>query len=274
MTAPLFPTIVFPGAKGRAPEMDLFRVDSSDPTQFETISYPRWQLCVGQDVSAETLIADLATQITAKFPRGPIRIIGISIGGHFGYATALRLQAHGRAIAGFCAIDSFMVASSAASAGWMWRALSRGWELLRNRRFSAFVSFVRSLIWRALFRIAGDRLPRLLRTRRFSNQLSSRAAHNGIFDDELSMRLLIRGTATWIGSLDLKPTPLNAPAILLRTRENAGDDLAWRRRCPSIEIVEIPGEHHTISEPENVDAFRGAFTHAMRKLCAPATAEA
>ena len=62
-------------------------------------------------------------------PRGPNRIVGNSIGGHFGYAVALHLQAAGREIAGFCAIDSFMITSSEPSAGRQRRALVNAVDL-------------------------------------------------------------------------------------------------------------------------------------------------
>jgi len=39
-------------------------------------------------------------------------MIGVSLGGHFAYALALRLKEMGREIAMLCAIDSFIVDSS------------------------------------------------------------------------------------------------------------------------------------------------------------------
>jgi thioesterase domain-containing protein len=74
------------------------------------------------------------------------------------------------------------------------------------------------------------------------------------------MRLLLREAAPWIASLDRNPIALMAPTILLRTRLNASGDEAWRRRCPSIKIYEIPGGHHTLLEPENIDHF-GCLHH-------------
>jgi len=80
------------------------------------------------------------------------------------------------------------------------------------------------------------------------------------------MRLLLREVAPWIASLDREPVQLNAPVMLLRTRPSAGDDSAWRRRCPNIEIIEITGDHNTYFEPENADSFREAFL-ISRSLC-------
>ena len=46
----------------------------------------------------------MSAEIDARIPYGPIRLVGLSMGGHFAYAAALRLQGMGREIAGFCAI--------------------------------------------------------------------------------------------------------------------------------------------------------------------------
>ena len=261
---PVNPVIVLPGAGGRAPDAATFRAGLDDVTRFETISYPGWRHYAASGFSGEALIADLATQIAARVPHGPIRIVGISIGGHFGYAAALHLQAIGREIAGFCAIDTFMISSSEPSAGWMGRSLERSLDLLRQRRIGEFTRFVRSLAWRAPLRLARGRLPSLLRGVASFGRLPSALAFDPILEEEVSMRLLIRGTAPWLASLDREPVAMKSPTILLRTRFAAHDDAAWHRRCPNMEIYEIPGQHETLFDPENIGSLREAFVNATR----------
>jgi thioesterase domain-containing protein len=262
MTDSSSPFIFLSGAGGGAPDFDAFRKGAEDVTRFEVIGYPGWTRYVGDGFSAEVLIADLAAQIATRVPRGPIRIVGFSIGGHFGYAAALRLQAMGREVAGFCAIDTFIITPSKPSAGWKGRTLAQGLELLRERRIGEFTRFARSKFWRALFRLAGSRLPRLLQRFSFSSRVLSVFTFDPIFEEELSMRLLIQEVAPWIASLDREPVALEAPAILLRTRLSASDDAVWRRRCPNIEIFEINGQHLTLFEPENIASLREAFVTA------------
>ena len=120
------PIIFLSGAGGGAPDLNVFREGAEDTTRFEVVGYPGWKRYVADGFSAEVLIADLVEEIATRVPQGPIRIVGLSIGGHFGYAAALRLQSMGREIAGFCAIDTFMIASSKPSAGWKGRALAQG----------------------------------------------------------------------------------------------------------------------------------------------------
>ena len=257
------PVVVLSGAGGGAPDLSVLRESAADTTRFEVVSYPGWKRYVENGFSAEVLVADLAEQIANKVPQGPIRIVGLSIGGHFGYAAALRLQASGREIGGFCAIDTFMIASAEPSAGWKSRALSQGLELLRGGRLGELVRFARSKFWRALIRFAGNRLPSLVR--RIPSGVSPAAFKlDPIFEEEISMRLLIREAAPWIASLDREPVALKATAVLLRTNFTADDDTAWRRRCPNIEIIEVPGKHHNLFERENIGSLRDAFFAAIR----------
>jgi thioesterase domain-containing protein len=258
------PVIFLSGAGGGAPDLDVFRAGREDTTRFEVIGYPDWRRCTSDDFSAEVMIEDLAAQIVTKVPCGPIRIIGLSLGGHLGYALGIHFQATGREIAGLCAIDSFMFASSEPSSGWKGRALEEGFELLRKRRIGELTNFLRSKFWRAMVRLAGSRLPGLVRKFSSSSRLPTVFAFDPIVEKELSMRLLVRELAPWLGSLDREPVALKAPAVLLRTPLAAGDDTPWRRRCPNIEIFEIPGQHHSLFEPENVGSLREVFVTATR----------
>ncbi len=256
------PVFVFPGAGGDPPDTTLFTAPGDDPAQFVPISYPNWRTYIDEGLSADGLVDRIAARIDACAPRGPLRILGISIGGHLGYATALRLQAMGRRIVGLCAVDSVMINSPHRSPRWKERILTRCADLLRRRRAGALVGYCRRLCWRAAFRTAGHRLPDLLRNH--PKPLRWLAANDSVFGQELTMRLLIWTTAAWVGSLDENPPGLDAPATLLRTRTSAGDDDAWRRRCPRLDVIEIGGDHDTMFEIENADRLRSAFGRAWR----------
>ena len=105
------------------------------------IKYPGWRRFVADGFSAEVLISEIAAQIVAKVPEGPIRIVGSSIGGHFGYAAALRLQAISREIAGFCAIDTFMITSSEPRPGWKKRHMEEDCVFCANGAFMTWRLF-------------------------------------------------------------------------------------------------------------------------------------
>ncbi len=78
------------------------------------------------------------------------------------------------------------------------------------------------------------------------------------------MRLLIREAAPWVAGLDRDPKVLDIPAVLLRTLATAGDDAAWRRRCPQISIYELPGRHDTLFDTENLAPIHELFVEATR----------
>ena len=255
-----FPTLILPGAGGDdAVNPAFFCSKAEHAARFQTIGYPGWRRYVETGFSADGLIEHLAAQIALRAPEGPIRIIGISLGGHLGYAAALHLQASGREIGGFCAIDACMTTSASRMAGWKGRALREAAGLLRDRRLDEFGRFLRSRFWRALFRLTGTRLVNVIRRIASSDRQAWILGADPIFGQELSMRLLIREVAPWIALLDREQIALRAPAVFFRTYSNAEADSVWRRRCPGINIVEMPGDHHTLLDHGNPSSFRESF---------------
>jgi thioesterase domain-containing protein len=262
MSGATAPTFVLAGASGRPPDCALFAADPSDRARFVFIPYPTWPTYVEGGFTGGTLIELLAAQMIGKAPSGPIQMLGVSIGGHFAYALALHLQSLGRDVAGLCVIDSGHITSADRSAGWKQRILSHSADLLQRRRGGEFLSYIRRLTWRGMFRIVGDRLPEFVRTYASPTRLRWIGALDPDFEEELTMRLLLLKTASWIGGLDRCPRPLHAPTVLLRTGENRSGDATWRIRCPGIRIVEIAGNHETLFEAENAARLRAAFVSA------------
>jgi len=252
------PVVLLPGAGGTMRDVSVFK--SSPLDRIEAIHYPGWRRYLADDFSAERLIAELSSDIERLLPTGPIRIVGISIGGHFGYAVALRLLAAGRTVSGFCAIDSFMIASDAPRSDWKGRALKQGVDLLREGRFSDFAQFARSKFWRAGLRLAPSLFTRLAASPKASTLLTL----DPILEAEFSMRLLLKETAPFVAALDSQPVALDAPAVLIRTRPTASDDVAWQHRCPTMKVYEIPGQHHNLFEPPYIGTLHEVFMDATR----------
>lgn len=256
MNAAHLPLIVLPGARGHAPDCALFR---ASPTEWESIialRYPTWQTYVDADFSAEKLVDILTMEIAERVPQAPIVLLGVSIGGHFAYATALRLESLGRTVAGLCIIDSGTI-TAARSAHWNKRLVAHAVDLLRRGRPGALAIYARQLLWRGLFRLAGKGLPALARD--YAAPLHQIGRADPAFAEELGMRLLIRITDPWVKSLDDHSVRLRAPAALLRTGATASSDVIWRERCPELRIIDLPGNHETLFEAENAAALRCAF---------------
>jgi thioesterase domain-containing protein len=259
------PVIVLSGAGGGSPDLTAFRLGFSETTRFEILDYPGWRRYVEIEFSLQSLADDLASQIENLIPEGPIRIIGISIGAHIGYAAALRLQAADREISGFCAVDAFMVHSAAPSSGWLIRALELCSRLIREKRLVDLAKFVRSRLWRTLLRLSQERLVSILRKAKRSDWPPHILAIDPLFEHELNMRLLIRSIAPGIAALDFEPFVLKTPVVLVRTELNADSDEGWQRRCARLKVLQIPGNHETMFEPQNIAAFGEAFGEVTRE---------
>ncbi|HLH96182.1 MAG TPA: alpha/beta fold hydrolase [Xanthobacteraceae bacterium] len=264
MTNSSCPIIVVPGAGGEELDPAIFATDAAEPPQIRTLRYPGWRRYVGDGFAGETLIADLAAQAIEMVPDGPIYIVGYSIGGHFGYALAQHLQAAGRDVQGFCAIDSFMINPALPDPQWKRRVRARSVQLLRDGRIREFARFLQSLLLGTIIRMMGGQISRRLRSLAASRGL--RAFLNAVpsLESEIDMRLLIRSTAPWLASLDQKAAPLKVPASLIRGRLSTSREAAWKRRCPDIEILETSGHHFDLFDADNIKSFRAAFRSATQ----------
>jgi thioesterase domain-containing protein len=251
------PVIFLSGAGGGAPDLSVLRSAPDDALEFQTIDYPGWRRYIAEDFSARALLTELTDEVVRRVPAGPIVLLGLSLGGHLSYAIALELLAKGREVAGVCLIDSFMVHSAGPRKGWMRRAVEDALDPLRRGQGGEFLRQLLSKVYRACLRLAGARLASILR--RWPS-----AVTDPLLEFEISMRLLLREAAPWIASLDRDPRTLAVPVTLLRTALTAGDDAAWQRRCPAIQILEVRGGHLTLFEPEHVAGLRDAFNTARR----------
>jgi thioesterase domain-containing protein len=259
-SASSFRFAVLSGAGGGVPDLRAFV--AGETARFAPVPYPGWRRYAEEGFSAPALIRGLADEIAGW--GGRIAILGVSLGGHLGYAVALRLQSLGVEVAGLCVVDSFLIASADVQPGSTGRHLARLRALAQSPASGRLGPQARSLFWRGLLRMAGDRAAPLLRRWRDSGLFRAACAADPIFESELSMRLLLRAASPWLSGLDRSPETLHVRAAHLRTASAAESDDAWRARCPNIQIVEIPGDHDSLFDPENFAAMRRAFASATR----------
>lgn len=251
--------VVLSGSGGGAPDPNAFAATPAEAARFTPLAYPGWRRYVEEGFHAEALVRELADEIAGWGER--VAIVGISLGGHMGYAVALELRSRGAEVAGLCAIDSFQISSDAVRPGSAGRHFARLGALLRSGSPGRLWRQARALVWRAALRLAGDRAALLRRGR---GLVQAVCAADPLFEEELSMRLLMRAAASWLGELDADPVPLPVRAAHLRTASAAGSDAVWRARCPGVEFIEISGDHDSLLEPKNFAAMRRAFATATR----------
>ena len=262
---PANPVIVLSGAGGRPVDPAMFASEDDDKACFETLTYPGWREYVQHGFTADKLVAQLVNQMIARVPVGPIHIIGVSLGGHFGYAAALRLQELGHPVGSFCSVDTYMTASAAPGDGWGKRALQSAAKLLRNLRFGEFIQFLRSRFWRALLRLSMQYLPALLRRYSETGRQPQLFKFDPLLEEELSMRLLIQHSIPFVASLNSKNRPLHVQAVMFRTAIAHEDDAAWLRRCPEMKIIQIPHDHESMFEPAGMSTIRKEYATAKRE---------
>ena len=257
-----FRIAVLSGAGGGVPDLRAFAATPAEAARFAPVVYPGWRRYTDEGFSAQILIHDLADEIAGWGER--VAILGVSLGGHIGYAVALKLQSLGVEVVGLCAVDSFMISSADIRPGSAGRNLARLRALAQSGSLGRLGTQGRTLFWRALVRLAGDRAASLLRRWRDSGLLRAACTVDPTLEKELSMRLLMRATAPWLSELNCNPLALQVRVAHLRTASAADADGAWRLRCPNIDVIEIPGDHDSLLDPENFVSMRRAFASAMR----------
>jgi thioesterase domain-containing protein len=263
----MYPVVVLSGAGGGTPSCEPFRAGYGEDATFAVLTYPDWQRHLDNGFGFGALVDEIVRQMQAHVPDGSIRILGVSLGAHFGYAAAIELQKRGRSVSDFCAVDSFVVHGSGATAspGWVGRALKLWTRLLSEWKFAELSQAMNTRLWRALLKLDRNSLLRVLRSLRKSGIMEPLIRASPLLAYELNMRLLIQVSHEGLARLDKDPPVLAAPAILLRTVYSAGADDYWRRRFPAIQICEIPGDHDTMFDPKNVPEMSRIFFEAQHR---------
>jgi hypothetical protein len=150
-----FRIAILSGAGGGIPDLHAFAATPSEVARFAPLVYPGWRRYAEEGFSAQDLIGDLADEIAGW--GGRVAILGVSLGGHLGYAVALRLQSLGVEVVGFCAVDSFMISSADVRPGSAGRNLARLRALARGGSLLHLWTEVRSLFWRPRLVSSGPR---------------------------------------------------------------------------------------------------------------------
>ena len=264
MTSTSNPFFYIPGAGGGAPNLAALLDEGDGETSFEVIQYPGWRRCSDPLCSGEKIVSDLSREIESRVPNGPLRIMGLSLGGHFAYLVAHHLEEKGREIEIVCAIDAFIVNTTQPTPGWQQRAFFEFLELLRGLRLNDMSRFGRSRLWRAMLRAMGGKLPFFLSKASRINWLARALEVDPILKQELDMRMLTHVVVPWLAKIDVEPVRLSVPMALLRTQSTASSDAAWRARCSDLSIFVIKGTHHALFDEANISSLRAEFLAATR----------
>lgn len=194
--------------------------------------------------TSATLAALYAEAIRAVQPEGPYYLAGYSVGGKIAYEIARHMTAAGEEVAFVGLIDTGNAGRQSRSARG-WKHVVKYLSLLQQRPRKNGVRFARAIVNRVVRVMTGQGLspaPRQL------NEI------NRLF-------LSIDGQKTlqpYAGKVTLFAArygvSLSAPS----------PDLGWKALCGTLEIVPVPGEHHTVLN-DDADALAAAFVAALAK---------
>jgi polyketide synthase 13 len=198
---------------------------------------------------------------------GPVLLAGYSFGGIVAFAVADGLTRAGYSVRFLGLLDSEAHLPARSGAVFprhvtprrKWRKLGNIMAALRNGTAAEVLAGIvarrlSSPRWKTVLVLVA-RTHRVLLPRNFDRHLSH----------ELQMNLFRPMVRQWSVMSDLLP-PLDAIAVLFRTDDHAAGaspDLGWRRLCPRLTIVPVPGTHLGMLRAPNLAQVCAAFARAI-----------
>ena len=252
---------LFPGLGGDERELAALRIGCASAVRCLTVEYPDWTELYTRAMTLDQLVEHLRAQIQRLAPYGRLRLAGYSFGGTLAYAVAEALVASGREVSRLGLLDAPAnphVATSSPSLKARWHRLSAA---IRARELPQEIGGTIAGV------VLRTRNPRMLlalgKLRRFQLPFEMQAHLNKPITCRLREKLLL----DLIERLQAEKAPLDVSGVLFRsTRQHVADaapDLGWSRHMTSLQVVNLPGDHHTVIKPQNIGPLCTAFAAAM-----------
>jgi acetoacetyl-CoA synthetase len=251
---------IFPGLGGDDLELAALRLGCAPTLQCIPIQFPYWT-DHARTLTLDQVVDHCCLQIEALAPTGDLRLAGYSFGGTVAYAVAKALTAAGRRVDWLGLVDA-PSGSEVSATPYSPHARRRRWATaMRTRQISQEIA--RTIVG-AVMRLRDPRLlialGRLCRVRLPFDMHKHVAGHVTCRLREHLLRDLIERMQNHQARLDV-------PAVMFRPIQQFGSDaapdLGWSRHLSSLQIVNLPGDHHTVIKPENIAMLCSAFICAM-----------
>ena len=250
---------LFPGLGGDDRELAALRLGCAPKLQCIPVRFNDWA-DHARALTLDQLVESCRAQIELLAPTGKIRLAGYSFGGTMAYAVAEALTAAGRRVDRLCLVEAPSSAHvpTPVSPQTRWRRWVRA---MGDRQLSQEIA--RTIVG-AVTRL---RKPELLialgRLGRFHLPFGMHKHLDGHVTCRLREHLLLE----LIERMRVPRPPLAVPAVLFRSTQqlgvNADPDLGWSRHLSSLQVIDLPGDHHTVIKPENIATLCNAFIRAM-----------
>lgn len=269
--------LLMPGINGDEPRLLRLRTELDGVLDFTVMQYPDWPDMVAAGMDFEALADHVFGQAVEVVTTGSVILIGYSYGGAVAYAVAERLLRAGREVALLVVLDTDARPRPPQQALALPR-LGLRWvhELARGIRTTDVRSSVGEFLAKLVVHPRMLPVLRLLAAEQHRLRHASAAdtaaprSHSGgrlafafhgwtrTFLRSAALRSCSRWRDTWV-------VPVNI--VLFRSEAHAPDtppDLCWSRRCLSVSIFDVAGDHHTMLDTPHRKPLCERFEQVVR----------
>ena len=240
-----------------------FRARLNEIPPFETIHVGGWYKWMERGWTIDDLAAAALAQIQASAPSGPLLLAGDSQGGQLAYATALAAMAAGREVAGLVLFDTApaypILTTTLPVAGA--RLFTEGLALLRARDRRSLGDYQAFLAWHAFQLLLAVMSPEQLLT--LARRLRSSLFRHPRIDRRLQT---IAFGILWAAWPWAKRTPLDRPAVLLRSDEPGHEDFGWGATLPQLAVIRVSGGHRSMFNADHAPVLHQMVLRSLAGL--------
>jgi thioesterase domain-containing protein len=230
---------LLPGSLGYGASLSALAASMREMAHIVPIRYPDLgKMLQGQD-SVRDMAAAALEQINCVQPRGPIRLLGHSLGGAVAFEVATRLFASGRSVKFFGILDTSLMGERSSA----WDTLSRTVHRIRNNRVTAS-----RMVCRAVAK-ATVAIGREAKLARLIDQRANRQFNLTSFRLKQELQEVLRAKAYFRWLAEPK-SMLPISAVLFRCeRKKMPPALGWDRAFAQVDVVPSAGSHVDLVVP-------------------------
>ncbi|WP_456839338.1 thioesterase domain-containing protein [Bradyrhizobium sp. USDA 4486] len=230
---------LLPGSLGYGASLASLAASIREMAHVVPIRYPELaKILQGQDSVCDMAAAALE-QINRVQPRGPVRLLGHSLGGAVAFEVATRLVASGRSVTFFGILDTSLMGERSSA----WETLRRTVHRIRSNRVTASRMVCRAFA-KAAVAIGREADLARITDRRAKGQFSLTSFR---LKQELQEVLRAKAYFRWLAE---PKSTLPISAVLFRCeRKKMPQALGWDRAFTHVDVVPTAGTHTDLVMP-------------------------
>jgi thioesterase domain-containing protein len=255
---------LFPGLDDDEYRLALFRVALQSRIRFILIEYPDWPEMARPGWGFTDLVDAVTRQVATQSAGGLVLLTGYSFGGEVAFAAARLLVATQSPVRWLGILDTDIShVPQPLSGGLAARLQHYVQEIVRDVRHDRLHKGLGLLL--AKMARYGSGLTYAAHSRWWRELLPLRTQ----FWFDRRTRSILRMRALWAWLDAGVPGASSVPTTLFRSqagRASSPPGLGWEARCPSLSIVQVPGDHHTLFDAPNRDVLCARYAELVEGL--------